>query len=58
VSVPLRWEELDDELDRRAFTMAVALRRIEHEGDLFEPVLAGGQSLDRAMAELTSMAEG
>ena len=55
VSVPLRWEELEDGLDRRAFTMAVALRRGEEEGDLFEPVLAGGQSLDGATAALAKL---
>ena len=55
VSVPLRWEELEDGLDRRAFTMEVALRRVEEEGDLFEPVLAGGQSLDGATAALAKL---
>lgn len=55
VSTPLRWEELEDGLDRRAFTMDVALRRIEEEGDLFEPVLAGGQSLDAATAALARL---
>ena len=52
VSVPLRWEELDEGLDRRTFTMEVALRRTEQEGDLFEPVLAGGQSLAKATVAL------
>jgi bifunctional non-homologous end joining protein LigD len=55
VSTPLRWEELDDGLDRRAFTMEVALRRVEEEGDLFEPVLSGGQLLDEATAALTKL---
>ena len=52
VSMPLRWEELDDGLDRREFTMEVALRRVEEKGDLFEPVLSGGQSLAKAAAAL------
>jgi bifunctional non-homologous end joining protein LigD len=52
VSTPVRWEELEDGLDRRAFTMEVALRRVEEEGDLFQPVLAGRQSLDDARAAL------
>jgi bifunctional non-homologous end joining protein LigD len=52
VSVPLQWAELSDDLDRRDFTMAVALRRIEEHGDLFAPVLEGGQSLGQAMATL------
>jgi bifunctional non-homologous end joining protein LigD len=57
VSTPLRWDELEDGLDRRDLTMEVALRRVETKGDLFEPVLAGGQSLaeaTRALAELST----
>jgi bifunctional non-homologous end joining protein LigD len=56
VSTPLHWEELDDRLDRRTFTMEVALRRIEEEGDLFAPVLAGGQSLNGPMRMLADLA--
>jgi bifunctional non-homologous end joining protein LigD len=55
VSVPLRWEELEDGLDRRDFTMEVALRRIKQEGDLFDPVLGGGQSLGDATAALAKL---
>jgi bifunctional non-homologous end joining protein LigD len=57
VSVPLRWEELADGLDRRELTMKHALRRIEQEGDLFEPVLQGGQSLERATDALAELAQ-
>jgi bifunctional non-homologous end joining protein LigD len=56
VSTPLRWEELTDGLDRRAFTMEVALRRIEESGDLFAPVLAGGQTLGEATRGLAELA--
>jgi bifunctional non-homologous end joining protein LigD len=56
VSTPLRWEEVEDGLDRRAFTMPVALRRIEEQGDLFAPALAGGQSLDGEMRRLATLA--
>ena len=52
VSVPLRWEELETGLDRRRLTMKVACRRVAAEGDLFEPMLAGGQTLDDAMTAL------
>lgn len=52
VSVPLEWEELESGLDRRYFTMAVARQRAEEAGDRFAPVLAGGQTLDAAMALL------
>jgi bifunctional non-homologous end joining protein LigD len=56
VSTPLQWEELTDGLDRRAFTMEVALRRIEESGDLFAPVLAGGQTLGEATRGLAELA--
>ena len=55
VSVPLGWDEVREGLDRRAFTMAVALRRIEERGDPFAPVLAGGQSLQAPMQRLTEL---
>ena len=32
--------------------MAVALERVERHGDLYEPVLRGGQSLTAALREL------
>ncbi len=47
VSTPLAWEELTPELDPSRFTMAAVLERVEERGDLFEPVLRGGQSLRR-----------
>jgi bifunctional non-homologous end joining protein LigD len=52
VSVPLEWEELGPSLDRRELTMDVARRRIEERGDLFGPVLDGGQSLTEALRTL------
>ena len=52
VSAPLRWEELDERLRPRDFGMREALERIERHGDLFEPVLHGGQSLGAALRQL------
>jgi bifunctional non-homologous end joining protein LigD len=52
VSTPLHWEELEAGLDRRAFTMKTVLRRVREEGDLFAPVLAGGQTLTQPMRTL------
>jgi bifunctional non-homologous end joining protein LigD len=52
VSTPLRWEELTERLDPRRFTMKAVLARVEKEGDLFEPVLGGGQSLGAALRRL------
>ncbi len=45
VSTPVEWEELTPKLDPARFTMAAVLQRVEERGDLFEPVLRGGQSL-------------
>jgi bifunctional non-homologous end joining protein LigD len=52
VSTPLRWDELTDDVRPGDFTMAVALDRVARHGDLFEPVLRGGQSLGPALKRL------
>jgi bifunctional non-homologous end joining protein LigD len=52
VSTPLRWDELTEDLTPRRFGVREALERVEEHGDLFEPVLAGGQSLGRALKKL------
>jgi bifunctional non-homologous end joining protein LigD len=49
VSTPLRWDEVDEKLDPREFTMDVVQSRIDRHGDLFEPVLRGRQSLSAAL---------
>jgi bifunctional non-homologous end joining protein LigD len=49
VSTPLRWDELTEDVRPRDFPMAVALERVERLGDLYEPVLRGGQSLGPAL---------
>jgi len=36
----------------RQFGMREALERVEKHGDPFEPVLAGGQALGRALGKL------
>jgi bifunctional non-homologous end joining protein LigD len=56
VSIPLHPDELGDRLDRRELTMERTLRRIRDEGDVFAPVLAGGQTLDAALSALTALA--
>jgi bifunctional non-homologous end joining protein LigD len=53
VSTPLRWEEVTPELDPGRLTMTAALERIERHGDLFAPVLEGGQELGPALARLS-----
>jgi bifunctional non-homologous end joining protein LigD len=52
VSTPLHWKELTEDVRPRDFPMHVALERVEREGDLFEPVLRGGQSLGAALRAL------
>ena len=52
VSTPLRWEELTPKVRPRDFGLREALARIEQHGDLYEPVLQGGQSLGPALRSL------
>ncbi len=52
VSTPLHWDELTESVRPRDFTMAVALERVARHGDLFEPVLRGGQALGPALRKL------
>jgi DNA primase len=48
----LHWEELTEDVTPRRFGMREALERVAQHGDLFEPVLAGGQALGRASRKL------
>jgi bifunctional non-homologous end joining protein LigD len=57
VSTPLRWDELTEQIHPRNFSMAVALDRVGRLGDLFEPVMAGGQALGPALRELRRHAD-
>ena len=52
VSTPLRWEELTERVRPRDFGRREALDRIAKHGDLFEPVLKGGQALAPALRQL------
>ena len=54
VSTPLRWEELGPKVRPRDFGMREALERVEKHGDLFEPVLQGGQALAPALRKVRS----
>ena len=55
VSVPLRWDELAEDLDPRSLGMEAALARVEAHGDLFAPVLERPQPLSRAARRLRAM---
>ena len=47
VSTPIRWDELED-VDPSAFTIGTIWDRLGRFGDLFAPVLTGGQRLEAA----------
>ncbi len=52
VSTPLRWDEVDENLDPTSFTMETVRRRIQEHGDLFEGVLTTKQRLADALKSL------
>jgi len=52
VATPLRWDEVEQSLDPRDFTIATIWERLDEHGDLFAPVLRGGQDLREAMRTL------
>ncbi len=52
VSTPLGWEELSEDVRPGDFGMREALERVERHGDLYEPVLRGGQSLGPVLRAL------
>ena len=45
VSTPIEWDELDDSLDPRVFTVRTVLQRIQARGDLYAGVLNSRQRL-------------
>ena len=52
VSTPLRWDELTEDVRPQRFGMREVLERVERHGDLYEPVLRGGQALGPALRAL------
>jgi bifunctional non-homologous end joining protein LigD len=52
VSTPLRWDELTERVRPRDFGRKEVLDRVDRHGDLFEPVLRGGQALAPALRRL------
>lgn len=56
VSMPLEWDEVDDSLDPRAFTIKTALERMERLGtDPVLPVLGDTPDLMKVLAKLGGM---
>ena len=52
VSMPLEWNELDNDLSINDFTIKNSLSRLEKKGDLFIPVLKEGISIEKAIGKL------
>ena len=52
VSTPLRWDEVNEDLDPLSFTMPVVLERVRKHGDLFEGGLNTKQRLTDALKAL------
>ena len=55
VSTPLRWDELDESITPRQFTMDVVLDRVAKHGDLFTPVLEEARPLAPAARALAAL---
>ncbi len=52
VSTPLRWDEVHERLDPRAFGLRTLRARLDAVGDVFAPVLRGTTQLDRILAKM------
>src|SRR5579875_1592134 len=57
VSTPLDWKEVKRGLRPSDFRMDNVIERFERKGDLFAPVLAGGQKLEEALARIEQRAQ-
>ena len=56
VSAPVEWGEVERrQIMIQDFTIKTMTERLRRRGDLFKPVLAGGQSLDRAVRKLEGL---
>jgi bifunctional non-homologous end joining protein LigD len=58
VSAPLRWDEVNDELDPLAFNIETMPQRIVDEGDLFAAVLGKGVDLAAAFSSSSCLTRG
>lgn len=52
VSMPLHWTEVKKGLQLKDFTIHNAIDRIQHEGDLFKPVLGDGIDLEEVIGKM------
>lgn len=49
VSTPLDWDEVNENLDPKEFTIENAFNRVEERGDIFRPVLGPGFDLSKVL---------
>lgn len=54
VSTPLKWDEVNPDLDPLKFNIKTIFSRLDRVGDLFKPVLGKGINLDKALTKLES----
>lgn len=52
VSAPLKWEEVNKDLNKNAFNIKTMPKRIEKTGDLFKPVLKAGLDLEKTLKKI------
>lgn len=55
VATPLEWEEVRPGLSPLDFTLRTVLPRFSRKGDIFAPVLHGGQDITAAIARIDSL---
>ncbi len=57
VSTPLEWDQVNEKLDPKAFTIFTIHERLEKKGDLWKGVLGKGVSIEKALVKLEKLLE-
>lgn len=55
VSTPLEWEEVNDQLNPKDFTIYTIFDRLEEKGDLWKGILGKGANIGKALVKLEKM---
>lgn len=58
VATPLEWKEVKKGLDPHQFTIRNSVKRFDRLGDIFRPVLEGGQRIEPALAKIQELSAG
>jgi bifunctional non-homologous end joining protein LigD len=53
VSTPLHWDEVNDKLDPRNFTIKNMAKRLDEVGDIWQPVLGQGIDIKQVLSKLS-----